>query len=343
MVKIFTTDDPFGNATAEDIPALIASGLQWDRFEALDAVLVGYSAIWPHNFAVAPYLLAQTRRVGLIVAHRPGVMHPTAAARYFGTLDALSGGDRLIVNLVSGSSEKDIVREGDYEDKLSRYARATEYVEVMKRAWSESGAFDHQGRFYRADGVRHTLRPPGGHIPIFMGGDSDAAVEFGAHHADMYMLLGEPLAGTRERIEKVTAAAKKFARRPEFSLSLRLFIGATDEAAWDKANQAKQVIADAQGSNRFLRSTTTDKSVGRERQLAHAEHELHDDCFWTGLVKLLGGFANTAALVGTPDRVLKAMKRYCDLGVGAFLVTAGAAGFWDASLEPFLLRMKQEL
>lgn len=343
MVKIYTTDDPFGNATAEDIPALIAQGLQWDRFEALDAVLIGYSAIWPHNFAVAPYLLAQTRRVGLIVAHRPGVMHPAAAARYFGTLDALSGGARLTVNLVAGSSFKDVVREGDYEEKTSRYARATEYVEVMKRAWREPGSFDHQGRFYRADGVRHTLRPPCGHVPIFMGGDSEAAVEFGALHADTYMLLGEPLSGTRERIEKVTAAAKKLGRAPAFSVSLRLFVADTDAAAWDKAKLAQQTILDAQDSNRFLRSTATDKSVGRERQLAHAEQELHDDCFWTGLVKLLGGFANTAALVGTPDRVLKSLKRYCDLGVGAFLVTTGAAGFWDASLEPFLLRMKQEL
>jgi alkanesulfonate monooxygenase len=343
MIKIFTTDYPFGNAKTQDMASLLARGAQWDQSEALDAILVGYSSIWPHNLATSPYLLALTKKIGLIVAHRPGVMHPAAAARYFATLDALSGGNRLLVNLVSGSSEKDIQREGDYSDRLTRWDRATEYVELMKRAWSQPDSFDHSGAFYKAEGVRQMVRPPKGHIPILMGGDSDAAVVFGAQHADMYMLLGEPLSGTRERIEKVKEAARKYLRPPDFSVSLRLFIGETDEAAWAKANEAKQIIQEAQGTNRFLRATATDKSVGRERQLATAEQEMHDDCFWTGLVKLLGGFANTAALVGTPDRVIASLKKYCDLGVGAFLVTTGVDGFWDASLEPFLLRMKKEL
>lgn len=343
MINIFTTDDPFGNAKKQDLASLLERGQQWDQSEALDKVLIGYSSTWTHNFATASYLLALTKKIGFIVAHRPGVMHPAAAARYFATLDALSGGNRLAVNLVSGSSDRDVHREGDYEDKLTRYERATEYVEVMKRAWSEPDTFDHQGTFFKAEGVRHMLRPPSGHVPIYMGGDSEAAVEFGAHHADMYMLWGEPVSGTRERIEKVAECAQKYQRMPEFSLSLRLFIGDTDEAAWAKAHVAKQIILEAQGTNRFLRSSSTDKSVGRERQLAHAEQELHDDCFWTGLVKLLGGFANTAALVGTPDRIMESLKKYRELGVGSFLITTGVDGFWDASLESFLVRMKKEL
>lgn len=343
MIKIFTTDNPFGAEKQPDMASLFARGAQWDQSEALDGVLVGYSSIWPHNFATSPYLLALSKKIRLIVAHRPGVMHPAAAARYFATLDAISGGNRVSLNLVSGSSEKDIHREGDYSDGLTRWERATEYVEVMKRAWSESGSFDHSGKFFKAEGVRQMLRPPAGHIPILMGGDSDAAVKFGAQHADMYMLLGEPLSGIQERIEKVKHAAKMHQRTPDFSVSLRVFVGHTDEAAWEKANQARQIIQGAQGSNRFLRATATDKSVGRERQLAHAEQELHDDCFWTGLVKLLGGFANTAALVGTPDRIIASLKKYRDLGVGAFLITTGVDGFWDPSLEPFLAEIKKNL
>lgn len=342
MVNIFTVDEPFGNAKP-DLATLTAQAVKWEKSEALDRVLIGYSSIWTHNFATASYLLALTKKMGFIVAHRPGVMHPAAAARFFGTLDALSDGNRVAVNLVSGSSDKDMHREGDYADKLTRYERATEYVEVMKRAWSESGSFDHQGAFFKAEGVRHMLRPPSGHVPIFMGGDSDAAVEFGAHHADMYMLLGEPLSGTRERIERVNDCARKYQRTPEFCLSLRLFLADTDEAAWEKAREAEGIIHDAQGTNRFLRASATDKSVGRERQLAYANQELHDDCFWTRLVKLLGGFANSAALVGTPDRVMQSLKQYRDLGVMSFLITTGVDGFYDVSLEPFLLRMKKEL
>ncbi|MDR5785524.1 LLM class flavin-dependent oxidoreductase [Caballeronia sp. LP003] len=341
MVKIYTVDDPFRGKTP-DRSTLVSRARSWDASETIDRVLIGYSSIWSSNMATAGYLFAQTERVGLIVAHRPGVMHPAAAARFFGTLDRLCGG-RLALNIVTGSSDKDMAREGDYEIKARRYDRASEYVQLMNRAWREQDAFDFQGDYYRADGVRHMLRPESAHLPIFMGGDSDDAVKFGAQLADIYMLWGEPLKGTQERIERVGAAAAEHGRKPEFSLSLRLFLGETDEEAWAKANAVATTIEQAQGSGRFLRSSSGDTSVGRQRQLEVAKTEKHDDCFWSRLVSLLGGFANSAALVGTPDRVLDSLKAYRDLGIESFLLTTGADGLWEPELEGFLQRVKREL
>ena len=83
--------------------------------------------------------------------------------------------------------------------------------------------------------------------------------------------------------------------------------------------------------------------MGRERQLSFTREDVYDDCFWSGLTKLLGGFANSAALVGTPDQVMAALKMYRDLGVGSFLITTGMDGFWEPSLEDFGRRMKAEL
>ena len=341
-MKIFTTGNPF----APGIPNQAARkrrAAEWEACEAIDMVLVGYSALWPQNIVTASMMASETKRLGLIVAHRPGVMHPSHAARMFGTLDFLSGGNRIALNLVSGSSDKDLAREGDYLPKVERYARATDYVEFLKRAWTSERSFDYESAYAKAQGVRMLMKPVGGHVPIFMGGESTEAVEFGALHADTYMLWGEPIDGTRERIERVTALATKFGRTIEFSLSLRLFLGDTDEEAWEKARAVEQTVLDAQGTNRFLRSAATDKSVGRERQLATTQQDVHDDCFWTGLVKLLGGFANTAALVGTPDRVFESLRRYRDLGIGAFLLTTGEEGFWEPSLETFAARVKRGL
>lgn len=342
-MKIFTTGNPFapGLPTQE---ALKRRAAEWEASKAIDMVLIGYSALWPQNIVTASMMAAVTERLGLIVAHRPGVMHPSHAARMFGTLDFLSGGDRLALNLVSGSSDKDLAREGDYTPKPERYARATDYVEFMKKAWTENAPFEWDSPYAKAEGVRILMKPINNHIPVYMGGESDEAVEFGAKHADTYMLWGEPLAGTRERIERVKAAAVKHGREPQFSLSLRLFIAQTEEEAWTEARRVEQTIIDAQGTNRFLRSTATDKSVGRERQLATTQQDTHDDgIFWTGLVKLLGGFANSAALVGTPDRVFEALRRYRDLGISAFLLTTGEEGFWEPSLEEFAVRVKREL
>ena len=60
-------------------------------------------------------------------------------------------------------------------------------------------------------------------------------------------------------------------------------------------------------------------------------------------MKLLSGYANSAALVGTPDRVMAAIKKYRELGIDAFLITTGLDGFWEHSLEQFGIRMKNEL
>ena len=83
--------------------------------------------------------------------------------------------------------------------------------------------------------------------------------------------------------------------------------------------------------------------MGRQRALALTDEELHDTCFWTGLTKLLGGFANSQALVGTPEQVLDTLGTYHDLGIETFLVTTGAEAAWDPALEEFLLRAKKEL
>ena len=342
-MQIFTTGNPFAPGVP-DQAALKRRAAEWEASEAIDKVLVGYSALWPQNMVTASMMAAVTERLGLIVAHRPGVMHPAHAARAFGSLDFLSGGDRLALNIVSGSSDKDLAREGDYTPKAERYARAADYVEFMKKAWEEGPPFDWESPYAKAAGVRMLMKPVGGHVPIYMGGESDEAIAFGAKHADTYMLWGEPVAGTAERIERVRRAAEAHGRAPAFSLSLRLFVADTDEAAWAEARRVEQVIVEAQGSSRFLRSSATDQSVGRDRQLKTTQQDTHDDgVFWTGLVKLLGGFANSAALVGTPDRVFAALRRYRDLGVSAFLLTTGEEGFWEPSLESFALRVKQEL
>ncbi|MBB5159844.1 LLM class flavin-dependent oxidoreductase [Saccharopolyspora phatthalungensis] len=329
--------------TGETDPGqMIARIQELDRSEVIDRVLVGYSSTWPHNHATAPFALAASPKFSPILAHRPGVMSPVAAARYFATLDVLARG-RLAINVVVGGSDKDLRRESDDLPKSERYRRAVEYLDVVRRTWTETAPFDHYGEYYTAEAVKIQTKPVQGQVPIFMGGESADAVDFGARHADLYMLWGEPFAGTKERIDRVTAAAEGYGRDMRFSLSLRLFVGDTDDDAWAQARAVEQQIAEAAGTNKFLRSSSTDTSIGRERALALTAEELHDDCFWTGLTKLLGGFANSQALVGTEERILNTLGTYRDLGIGAFLVTTGAEAGWDPALEGFLARAKKEL
>jgi alkanesulfonate monooxygenase len=205
MINLFTGMQPL--EVGETSSAALSDRVRrLGESAVIDRVLVGYSSIWPHNHATAPFLLALSDKISPIVAHRPGVMSPVAAARYFATLDVLAEG-RLAINVVVGGSEKDLRREGDYTPKAERYQRAIEYLDVMKRTWADPESFDHHGHYYDADAVKILARPVAGHVPIFMGGESDDAVDFGARHADLYMLWGEPLAGTRERVDRVRRRA----------------------------------------------------------------------------------------------------------------------------------------
>src|SRR4051794_39771853 len=57
-----------------------------------DRVLIGYFTNAPDGFLVAAHVAASTERLGLLLAHRPGFVAPTLAARKLATLDQASGG-----------------------------------------------------------------------------------------------------------------------------------------------------------------------------------------------------------------------------------------------------------
>jgi alkanesulfonate monooxygenase len=337
VVQIFTVAQPL--LPGENEP----SGLLWRTSEleasaAIDRVLIGYSPAWPHNHACAPYMLAATAKLSLIVAHRPGVMEPAAAARYFATLDVISGG-RLAVSLDLGDTGSERPHEDSYLGDIPRYQRAAQHLDVMRHTWAIQDA----SRRDTAPGGEDPGSPLPGQLPIYMSGDSQAAVDLGARYADTYMLWGEPLAAMRQRIGAVSAAARRYGRSLRFAVGLRLFLGDTDEDAWAQAREAEWLLTMHRDSPLIRRFATGDAPGARLRQLALASEELHDDCLWTRLVTVLGGLSSSVALVGTPERVLTSLRSYRDLGVSAFLCTTGPFGVWEPQLEDFLLRVKREL
>ena len=187
---------------------------------------------------------AHTERLGFLVAHRPGFVAPTLAARKFATLDQITGG-RAAIHVISGGDDVDQLRDGDTLPKDERYARTDEYVHILKRIWTETGPVDHAGKYYRFAGASTAMRcvqQP--RIPIYFGGASDAAIAVAGKHADVYALWGETHEQVREITTRVRAAAAKHGREVRFSLSFRPILAPTEDAAWARAEQIKQRIAE---------------------------------------------------------------------------------------------------
>src|SRR4029077_7068408 len=57
-----------------------------------DRILIGYFTNAADGFIVASYAAFVTNKLGLMLAHRPGFVAPTLAARKLATLDHFSGG-----------------------------------------------------------------------------------------------------------------------------------------------------------------------------------------------------------------------------------------------------------
>lgn len=123
-----------------------------------DYALVGYYASSAEGFNVASFAACHTTRLRYLVAHRPGVVSPTIAARAAATVDQLSGG-RLAVHIIVGNSDADQQREGDFSPKQERYLRAAEYLDVVRKVWTLTAPFDYDGRFYRFRDVYSEARP----------------------------------------------------------------------------------------------------------------------------------------------------------------------------------------
>jgi alkanesulfonate monooxygenase len=98
-----------------------------------------------------------TRTFRFMIAFQPGFLDPVHAARMSSTLQRLSRG-RVVYNIITGGGGPQQRWWGDFVSHDDRYARTTEFLDVLKGVWS-GGRFDYSGRFYNVSdaGLREPL------------------------------------------------------------------------------------------------------------------------------------------------------------------------------------------
>jgi len=304
-----------------------------------DRVLIGYGAVGPDGWAVASSVLNCTKRLKVMIAHRPGVIQPLALARSAATLDNLTGGGRIAIHFITGGDEQDQHRDGDFIAHDVRYRRTGEMMQVMRRLWTEDAPFDFDGEFYRYEDAFISVKPatPEG-IKLFFGGASPPAIEVGASQADVYAFWGEPRDAVAGRMATIEAAADRYGRSMNYSISFRPIIADTEEEAWEKAEWIAQTTADRialakermaghkdtytglGGARNATYSVDRDKggtsSIGRQRLIEMSkDQDVFDERLYMKVANLTGAAGNSTALVGTAEQVAEAMLRYYDMGI----------------------------
>src|SRR5262245_14371946 len=259
-------------------PGVIAATARIHERADFDRALIGYFSDAPDGFLVGAHAAAATKRLGLLLAHRPGFVSPTLAARKLATLDQLSGG-RLAVHIIAGGSDADQAKDGDFTDHAGRYRRVSEYIDLLRRTWTSTDPFEHVGEFYRVSGAYSDIRcKQSPNIPVYGGGGSIDAIQALAPHVDHYMLWGEPLSETAKFMGQVRQAALASGKTPPgFSLSTRPILAETDDKAWDRARDIlRRVQARREGV-----PPPKPENLGSQRLLAAAKtSEVHDTCLW---------------------------------------------------------------
>ena len=201
--------NPGGDVPAGVDPDYIVDFAVSHERAGFDMVLTGYSSTTPDGFEIAGYAAAHTSTLGYLIAHRPGFVSPTLAARKIATLDQLTRG-RVALHIISGGSDAEQQQDGDWLDHDSRYRRTDEYMTVLKNMWLKNEASDFEGEFYSYKGAHCKVtcyQKP--HVPLFFGGASEIAARIGSRQADYYAFLGEPLGVITDRVNVLKEQAKQ--------------------------------------------------------------------------------------------------------------------------------------
>ncbi|SDL75605.1 LLM class flavin-dependent oxidoreductase [Nonomuraea jiangxiensis] len=299
--------------------------------------LIGTGWGRPDTFTVATALAAQTTTFQPLIAIRPGYWHPANFASAAATLDHLTEG-RVLVNIVSGKDN--LAAYGDSEgDRAHRYARTREFLQIVRKLWTEEHVTYHGEHFSVTDSTvapRTVVRGERRHPRLYFGGASEAAERVAATEADVQLFWGEPLDGVGERIERLKQLSDKLGREHpplEFGLRITTLVRDTTEQAW--ADAEAKVERMANGNAR--RDANWQAAVGQQRLLdLVARGEVLDDNLYTTPAKFGGGGAGTTWLVGSAEDVAKSLRRYQSLGITHFVLS-------DTPYLPELKRQGEQL
>ncbi len=157
-------------------------------------------------WSTAAALAAVTERLEIMVAVRPTFHNPALLAKQAANIDHIANG-RLSLNVVSSWWKDEAIKYGiPFDAHDERYARTSEWLDVLDGCWSEQH-FSHQGKLYNIDdnvlspkpaprrnftGMPVAPQPKGGRPTLYAGGESETAKNLIAAKCDSYLMHGDP-------------------------------------------------------------------------------------------------------------------------------------------------------
>jgi FMN-dependent oxidoreductase (nitrilotriacetate monooxygenase family) len=226
-----------------------------------------------------------TEHIGLIATASTTYHEPFQLARKFASLDHISGG-RAGWNIVTSAGEDEALNFNlDQRPAHSdRYARATEFVEVVKQLWDswdddarildkQRGHYtdtdrihpiDHVGEHFQVRGPLNVPRPVQGHPLLVQAGSSEAGREYAARFAEAVFTAQQTLADGQAFYSDLKSRVSKYGRRPEDVVVLPgicAVLGGTEAEARAKEAELNALISPEYGVDQLSRMLEIDVSA----------------------------------------------------------------------------------
>ena len=137
-------------------------------------------------FSWASGIGASTKYSAVFATSHLTTVHPVMAAKQATTIDHITGG-RFALNVVTGWNRPEIEMFGiEFPDHDTRYDIAVEWLDVIKRLWTEEDEFDYDGKFYQIKKGFLQPKPIQAPFPAIMNaGGSPKGRHYAAKYADM--------------------------------------------------------------------------------------------------------------------------------------------------------------
>lgn len=245
----------FADVFGEEVQQNALSGLKLDPVVVISALAV------------------VTKNIGLTATLTTTYNEPFHVARKYAAIDHLSGG-RAAWNVVTSANDKESLLFGKEQhlQHANRYARAEEFVDVVKQLWhsreaeslvinKESGQFynmehihkvEHEGEHFKVNGYLDTTSTPQGHPVIIQAGSSEAGKELAAKTAEVIFTAWQNLSDAQKFYSDVKGRLAKYGRHEdELKVMPGVFItvAKTEEEARRKQKELNGYISTEVGLN----------------------------------------------------------------------------------------------
>lgn len=207
-----------------------------------------------------------TKNAKLITTVHTLLQNPAVTAKMVATMDQISGG-RAGLNIVSGSYKGEFEQMGAWRPDVNhdeRYDLAAEWVQVIKRLWSEPRV-DFDGKYFQMVDCESDPKPVSKPRPFLVcAGMSEKGMRFTVDHADAMFIGGRDdaeLRATSLRAKELAAAAGRKIK----TYAMVTLVMADSRAQADAMVEHYRAGFDEEAYKGMLRSYGfLDKEIGKE-------------------------------------------------------------------------------